>query len=193
MKDIEGTDRDGGGQVGTWRSKRLVLADDQAGFSLHETTVYPGTTTKLWYKNHIEAVLCVEGTCELTDEETGEVRTNTPGDTYLLDKHDQHILRPITEFRVIGLFTNWCISGIDFTVAIMIPVNGRCDQWRAINLSVSRCRKLRCGLAATAVTAAAAAGGQQQQPQQILPCLWMSLAVCHLRVLFQTGLLARVI
>jgi len=104
LNKIENTDRDVKGALGTWRSKRLILADDGVGFSLHETTVYPGTETRLWYKNHIEAVLCVEGECELTCEETGEVFTIKPGDMYLLDKHDQHTLRPKTLFRAICVF-----------------------------------------------------------------------------------------
>ncbi len=33
----------------------------------------------MWYQNHIEAVLCVEGESELTNEETGEKHWITPG------------------------------------------------------------------------------------------------------------------
>ncbi|RDD62323.1 ectoine synthase [Ferruginivarius sediminum] len=104
FKDIEGSERDVKGALGTWRSKRIILADDGVGFSLHETTVYPGTETTLWYKHHYEAVLCVEGECELTNEDTGEVFNITPGDMYLLDNHDRHTLRPKTLFRAICVF-----------------------------------------------------------------------------------------
>lgn len=104
LKDIEGTERDVKGALGTWRSKRIILADDGVGFSLHETTVYAGTETRLWYKNHYEAVLCVEGECEVTNEDTGEVHMIRPGDMYLLDQHDRHTLRPVTTFRAICVF-----------------------------------------------------------------------------------------
>lgn len=104
VKDIEGTERDVEGASGTWRSKRIILADDKVGFSLHETTVYPGTETKLWYKNHHEAVWCVEGECELTNDDTGEVFIIGPGDMYLLNNQDRHTLRPITKFRAICVF-----------------------------------------------------------------------------------------
>lgn len=104
LKGIEGTERDVKSASGTWRSKRIILADDGVGFSLHETTVYPGTVNKFWYKNHIEAVLCVEGEAELTNEETGEVTLITPGDMYLLDKHDRHTLCPKTLFRAVCVF-----------------------------------------------------------------------------------------
>ncbi|APO69781.1 L-ectoine synthase 1 (plasmid) [Rhizobium gallicum] len=104
LDSITNTDRDVEGALGTWRSKRLILADDNVGFSLHETTVYPGTETLLWYKHHIEAVLCVEGECELTNRDTGEVHTIRVGDMYLLDKNDRHTLRPKTLFRAICVF-----------------------------------------------------------------------------------------
>lgn len=110
LKDIDGTERDVEGATGTWRSKRIVLADDGVGFSLHETTVYPGTETTLWYKNHYEAVLCVEGECELTNEETGEIHTIGVGDMYLLNAHDRHTLRPRSKFRAICVF-NPAVTG----------------------------------------------------------------------------------
>jgi L-ectoine synthase len=110
LSEIEGTERDVNGAMGTWRSKRLVLANDNAGFSLHETTVYAGTETHLWYKNHVEAVLCVEGECKLTNEESGEVHIIRPGDMYLLDRHERHTLRPRTLFRAICVF-NPAVTG----------------------------------------------------------------------------------
>jgi L-ectoine synthase len=104
LKDIENTDRDVAGASGTWRSKRIILADDCVGFSMHETTVYPGTETTLWYKNHHEAVWCIEGKCELTNERTGDVYMIGPGDMYLLNNKDRHTLRPVTKFRAICVF-----------------------------------------------------------------------------------------
>lgn len=104
LNEIADTERDVQGARGTWRSKRLILEDDKVGFSLHETTVYPGTETDLWYKNHYEAVLCVEGECELTNRDTGEVHMIRPGDMYLLNEHDRHTLRPKTLFRAICVF-----------------------------------------------------------------------------------------
>lgn len=102
--DIENSDRDVQGASGTWRSKRIVLAKENVGFSLHETTVLPGTETSMWYANHIEAVLCVEGECELTNDETGEKHWITPGTMYLLDGHEKHTIRPRTTFRAICVF-----------------------------------------------------------------------------------------
>ncbi|MFD8256423.1 ectoine synthase [Streptomyces werraensis] len=104
LKEIEDTDRHVRARSGTWESKRLVLAREQAGFSLHETTLYAGTQTTMWYAYHVEAVLCVEGEAELTDEETGEKHWITPGTLYLLDGHERHTLRPKTDFRCVCVF-----------------------------------------------------------------------------------------
>jgi len=104
FKDIEGTDRHIKSQSGTWESKRIVLAKEGVGFSLHETTLYAGTETTMWYQNHIEAVLCVEGEAELTEEATGTKHLITPGTMYLLNDHDRHTLRPKTDFRCVCVF-----------------------------------------------------------------------------------------
>lgn len=85
-------------------SKRIVLVKEGVGFSLHETTVYAGTETSMWYANHIEAVLCVEGETELTNDETGEKHLITPGTMYLLDGHEKHTLRPKVDSRFVCVF-----------------------------------------------------------------------------------------
>jgi L-ectoine synthase len=61
FKELEGTDRHIKAASGTWESKRIVLAKERVGFSLHETVLYAGTETSMWYANHVEAVVCVEG------------------------------------------------------------------------------------------------------------------------------------
>jgi L-ectoine synthase len=102
FQDLEGTDRDVKSE--TWRSKRIVLAKEGVGFSLHETVMYAGTETEMCYANHIEAVLCVEGESELTDEETGEKYLITPGTMYLLNGHERHTMRPKSDFRCVCVF-----------------------------------------------------------------------------------------
>ncbi|NJQ01908.1 ectoine synthase [Streptomyces zingiberis] len=104
FEDIENTDRHIRSRSGTWESKRIILAKEGVGFSLHETTVYAGTETSMWYANHIEAVLCVEGETELTNDETGEKHLITPGTMYLLDGHEKHTLRARTDSRFVCVF-----------------------------------------------------------------------------------------
>lgn len=104
FKDIEGTERHVKAASGTWESKRIVLARERVGFSLHETVLYAGTVTSMWYANHVEAVVCTEGDAELTDEETGEKYRITPGTMYLLDGHERHTLRVAEDFRCLCVF-----------------------------------------------------------------------------------------
>lgn len=106
LKDIQGTDRDV--KQKTWTSRRLVLRDDQVGFSVHDTVMKAGTDTMMWYKNHIEAVYCIEGEGEIEDLGTGEVHPVSPGTLYLLNDHDRHRVRPKTDLRMVCVFNPAC-------------------------------------------------------------------------------------
>lgn len=103
IADIEGTDRDV--DTPNWRSLRLLLADDGVGFSLHDTTIRAGTTTEMWYQNHVEAVYCVGGSGELLDRETGERHRLETGTVYLLDQHDKHTVEADEDLRLVCVFT----------------------------------------------------------------------------------------
>jgi L-ectoine synthase len=102
VHDLDDTDRDI--KTPNWRSKRVVLAKEGVGFSVHETTLYAGTVNDFWYANHIEAVFVVEGEGELLDKETGTTHELKAGSLYLLDKHDHHQVRPRTDMRTVCVF-----------------------------------------------------------------------------------------
>ncbi|MDA8206406.1 MAG: ectoine synthase [Thermaerobacter sp.] len=106
LKDIEGTERDV--KTETWASRRLILRDDQVGFSVHDTIMKKGTDTMMWYKNHIEAVYCIEGEGEIEDLTTGTVHRIAPGTLYLLNNHDKHRVRPKTDLRMVCVFNPAC-------------------------------------------------------------------------------------
>lgn len=91
--DVENTEREVFAENGNWVSKRLLLKDDNMGFSFHETTIFAGTETLIWYKNHFEAVYCIEGEGEIESTEDGKIYSIKPGTMYALNKHDQHYLR----------------------------------------------------------------------------------------------------
>jgi L-ectoine synthase len=99
LSDIVGTDRDVDG--GNWSSRRLSLADDKMGFSMHDTILRAGTETRMWYRNHLEAVYCIEGKGTLEDVESGEIHVLEPGTIYLLDQHDKHVVRAEEDLRMI--------------------------------------------------------------------------------------------
>lgn len=102
LEDIVGTDRDV--KAETWESRRLSLADDRMGFSMHDTILYAGTETHMWYKNHLEAVYCIEGKGTIEDKATGEVHDIAPGTIYLLDQHDRHVVRAEEDLRMVCTF-----------------------------------------------------------------------------------------
>ena len=102
LSDIVGSEHDVASE--TWRSRRLLLSADGVGFSLHDTIIYGGTETKMWYKHHYEAVYCIEGEGEIEDLKTGEVHAIQPGTLYVLDQHDPHVLRAKNDMRLVCVF-----------------------------------------------------------------------------------------
>lgn len=87
-----------------WESVRLLLKNDRMGFSMHMTTIYQGTTTNMWYRNHLEAVLCVEGEGEIETLADGKIYPVFPGMIYALDRNDKHILRARTALKMVCVF-----------------------------------------------------------------------------------------
>jgi L-ectoine synthase len=102
LSDLDGTDRDVRSE--TWRSRRFVLAREGVGFSFHDTVLYAGTETDMWYANHIEAVYCVGGEGELVNRETGDVHELRDGTLYLLDGNERHTVRATTDLRMACVF-----------------------------------------------------------------------------------------
>jgi len=90
LKEILDTSRDV--KTPTWCSRRLLLQDDNMGFSMHHTVIYAGTKTHIHYKNHLEGVYCVQGSGSVELIPSGEVFKIEPGTLYALDKHDEHWL-----------------------------------------------------------------------------------------------------
>ncbi|MFD8494068.1 L-ectoine synthase [Amycolatopsis xylanica] len=98
------TDTDADIKTENWRSKRIILAKEGVGFSVHETTLYAGTTSDFWYANHIEAVFITEGEGEIEDKGTGKVYPLAPGTLYLLNDHDKHQVRAKTDIKCVCVF-----------------------------------------------------------------------------------------
>ncbi len=89
-----------------FESRRLLLANDGVGYSLHDTVVKQGSEQRLQYKNHIESNYCIEGEGEVEDVASGQVHAIGPGSLYVLDSHDAHIVRATkSDLRFICIFT----------------------------------------------------------------------------------------
>jgi L-ectoine synthase len=101
LDDLAATER----EVDTpnWTSRRLLLAHEGMGFSLHDTVIKRGTETPMWYRHHLEAVYCIAGEGEI-ETENGQVFPIRPGTVYALDRHDRHTLRAATEMRMVCVF-----------------------------------------------------------------------------------------
>ncbi len=103
ISDIIGTPREV--TASNWVSRRLLLRDDGMGFSFHETIIYAGTETLIWYKNHLEAVYCIGGEGEIESLDDGKRYPIKPGTMYALNKHDKHFLRAYSEdLRLVCVF-----------------------------------------------------------------------------------------
>jgi L-ectoine synthase len=100
LDDVIGSERDvawGNGQ-----SRRLLVARDDMGYALTDTTVNAGTESLLEYRNHWEACYCIAGEGEV--EADGVVHSIRPGTMYALDQHDRHVLRARTTMRLVCVF-----------------------------------------------------------------------------------------
>ncbi|MFW1676588.1 ectoine synthase [Pontibacter sp. JAM-7] len=87
-----------------WESTRLLLKNDQMGFSFHITTIFAGTETHIWYQNHLESVYCISGKGEVETLTDGKIHTIEPGTIYILDKNDEHLLRASEEMELACVF-----------------------------------------------------------------------------------------
>ena len=106
LDDVVGTDHHV--FASTWSSRRLLLAADGMGFSLHDTIIEAGSETRMWYRHHLEAVYCIEGEGSVENVATGTVHEIAPGTMYALDDHDRHVLRARTQMRMVCVFNPPC-------------------------------------------------------------------------------------
>jgi L-ectoine synthase len=107
--DISGTKGDV--KTASWSSYRLLHQEDGMGVTLTDATLEPGLDQAWWYKNHLEAVYCIEGEGTLEDLATGQVHVIKPGTLYALDKHDRHRLKVNSRMRVVCTFVPPLLGG----------------------------------------------------------------------------------
>ena len=89
---------------GNWDSTRLLLKDDNMGFSFHITTIFKGADFEMHYQNHLESVYCISGRGEVETLDDGKKYAIEPGSLYILDKHDKHMLRAFEEMKMACVF-----------------------------------------------------------------------------------------
>ncbi len=89
---------------GNWESTRLLLKEDNMGFSFHITTIYEGADFQMHYQNHLESVYCMSGEGEVETLDDGKRYPIKPGTVYILDKHDKHVLRAFKQMKMACVF-----------------------------------------------------------------------------------------
>lgn len=97
--NITGTERDVHWGNGT--SRRMIVESDGMGYSIHYTVTFRGTSSKLKYDNHLESCYVLSGTGLI--EAHGRVYSLQPGDLYVLDQHDEHIIMADNEQDLVTL------------------------------------------------------------------------------------------
>lgn len=102
VDELKGTSREAEGDG--WKSRKLILASEQVGFSLSDTILAAGTVVELWYANHVEAVYCVGGRATLTTLEDGKKFEVSDGFLYMLNGHEKHKLEVKEPCRMVCIF-----------------------------------------------------------------------------------------
>lgn len=106
FNDVAGTEHDV--DTENWRSCRLLLKKDGMGFSLHHTIIKAGTETYIWYKNHVEAVYCIQGKGEIEAIDEGKTYPIEKGTLYALNGHEKHYLRAESDMHMVCVFNPPC-------------------------------------------------------------------------------------
>ena len=107
VRDLESAEKEGRKIVdpkGNWDSTRLLLKDDQMGFSFHITTIFKDADFQMHYQNHLESVYCISGEGEVETLVDGKKYAIKPGTVYILDKNDKHVLRAFSEMKMACVF-----------------------------------------------------------------------------------------
>jgi L-ectoine synthase len=104
LEDVMDAGRDVYCPKGGFVSYRYLLAGDGMGFSLHKTMIPRGDVQRWHYKRHQEACFCVSGLGVLTSEATGRQFYIRPDSCYVLDNHDPHTFRALTDVVLISVF-----------------------------------------------------------------------------------------
>lgn len=104
LQDAENSGRKIVDPKGNWDSTRLLLKEDNMGFSFHITTIYKDADFQMHYQNHLESVFCMSGRGEVETLADGKKYPIEPGTIYILDQNDKHVLRAFEEMKMACVF-----------------------------------------------------------------------------------------
>jgi L-ectoine synthase len=83
---------------------RYLLARDGMGFTISDCRITAGRRNRLWYRNHWEANLILDGLGSVEDLASGTVTALTPGVFYCVGPDDRHVVRTETPLHLLSIF-----------------------------------------------------------------------------------------
>ncbi len=83
---------------------RLLTANDGLGFSLSEVRMKKDVKVDLWYKNHWEANLVLDGKLSVLDKSSGVDHVLGPGEVYCVGPNDPHQLVAQSDVQLVAIF-----------------------------------------------------------------------------------------
>lgn len=89
---------------GGFVSNRILLAEDNMGYSMTKTVIPPNGKQHWHYENHLETCYCVSGSGTLTNLANGDQHEIKRGITYVLDNHDDHLFEAHHQCVLICVF-----------------------------------------------------------------------------------------
>jgi L-ectoine synthase len=93
-----------------WQSRRLLAAEDQADFSLHDTLITAGAQIEVQISNQFEAVYILEGKGTIEPQGMDQIISLAPGTLYTVTSKDPHVLKAETAMRMICVFSPPCLA-----------------------------------------------------------------------------------
>ncbi len=89
---------------GSAKSIRILLQEDQVGFTLCDVRLATGNKTVLWYKHHWEANYILHGSGIASDLTSGESWPLEPGTMYIVGPDDRHSIEAVSDLHLISIF-----------------------------------------------------------------------------------------
>ncbi len=89
---------------GSARSIRILLQEDNVGFTLCDVNLDRGNKSVLWYKHHWEANYILHGRGEVSDLSSDEQWVLQPGVMYIVGPEDRHSIEALTDIHLISIF-----------------------------------------------------------------------------------------
>ena len=89
---------------GASRFAKLLLKSDNLGFSYSDVRFQAGREADLWYKNHWEANIVLDGEVEITETASGVTHTISTGGVYCVGPNDPHHLKVAVDSHILSVF-----------------------------------------------------------------------------------------